>query len=83
MNSREGKPKPGDNGNDKAGTMLTMREACTLLNVHGNTLRRWSDRGLVRAYRLGIGQHRRFRTEDIAALVIEQKAIAPVPRSKS
>ena len=82
MNSREGRPKTGDDGNDEAGTMLTMREACTLLNVHGNTLRRWSDRGLVRAYRLGLGQHRRFRTEDIAALVIEQKVIASKDRGR-
>jgi excisionase family DNA binding protein len=82
MNSREGRPKARDNGENKAGTMLTMREACMLLNVHGNTLRRWSDRGLVRAYRLGLSQHRRFRTEDIAALVIEQKAIASKDRGK-
>jgi excisionase family DNA binding protein len=58
--------------NNSTGTMLTMREACQLLNVHGNTLRRWSALGLIKAYRVGIGQHRRFKAEDIAALVIEQ-----------
>ena len=82
MNNREGRPKTREDGNSKAGTMLTMREACMLLNVHGNTLRRWSDRGLVRAYRLGASQHRRFRTEDIAALVIEQKVIASKDRGR-
>jgi excisionase family DNA binding protein len=57
---------------NNAGSMLTMREACQLLNVHGNTLRRWSALGLIKAYRVGIGQHRRFKAEDIAALVTEQ-----------
>ena len=58
--------------NNSTGAMLTMREACQLLNVHGNTLRRWSSLGLIKAYRVGIGQHRRFKAEDIAALVIDQ-----------
>ena len=65
--------------NNNTGTepMLTMREACRLLNVHGNTLRRWSEMGVVKAYRIGIGQHRRFRAEDIAALVVEQTKFIP------
>jgi len=71
MNVTERRQKINDN-NDSMGAMLTMREACELLNVHGNTLRRWGALGLVKAYRIGIGQHRRFRAEDIAALVVEQ-----------
>ena len=49
--------------------MLTMREACQALNVHGNTLRRWSDVGLVKCYRIGIRGDRRFRQDDIDALL--------------
>lgn len=52
--------------------VLTMREATRLLNVHSNTLRRWSDRGVVKAYRLGPRGERRFRREDIDALFTEQ-----------
>ncbi len=52
--------------------MLTMREACQLLNVHSNTLRRWSKKGLVKEYRIGLGGHRRFKAEDVAALILEQ-----------
>jgi len=51
--------------------VLTMREATRLLNVHSNTLRRWSDRGVVKAYRLGPRGERRFRREDIDALFTE------------
>ena len=71
MSTYQRKQQQKDSGNG-TGPMLTMREACRLLNVHGNTLRRWSEMGLIKAYRVGIGQHRRFRTEDIAALVVEQ-----------
>jgi excisionase family DNA binding protein len=80
MKNQEGKLSTGGipgNGSSGTGTMLTMREACRLLNVHGNTLRRWSAMGLVRAYRVGAGQQRRFRMEDIAALVVEQTRFGP------
>lgn len=52
--------------------MLTIREASHLLSVHSNTLRRWSDQGLVKTYRIGLAGHRRFKPEDIAALLMEQ-----------
>jgi excisionase family DNA binding protein len=63
--------KKGTDNREATKTLLTMREACRLLNVHGNTLRRWSAKGLVRAYRVGAGHQRRFRAEDIAALLVE------------
>jgi excisionase family DNA binding protein len=52
--------------------MLTLGEACRLLNIHANTLRRWSARGLITEYRIGPGSHRRYRIEDITALILEQ-----------
>jgi len=59
-------------GSDEASKpLLTVREACELLYVHGNTLRRWSDRGIVRAYRVGPRRDRRFRLEDIVLLLAE------------
>lgn len=70
-----------DSGNG-SGPMLTMREACRLLNVHGNTLRRWSQMGIIKAYRIGIGQHRRFKAEDIAALVVDQSKFMPSDMKK-
>ncbi|MEE8374510.1 MAG: helix-turn-helix domain-containing protein [Dehalococcoidia bacterium] len=62
----------GTEGEDLMMPVLTMREATRLLNVHSNTLRRWSDRGIVKAYRLGPRGERRFRREDIDALFTEQ-----------
>ena len=52
--------------------MLTISEACRLLNIHSNTLSRWSARGLIKEYRIGPGGHRRFKAEDVAALIMEQ-----------
>jgi len=52
--------------------MLTLGEACRLLNIHANTLRRWSARGLITEYRIGPGSHRRYKAEDIAALILEE-----------
>ena len=51
--------------------MLTLREVARLLHVHPNTLRRWSDRGLVRAYRISHRGDRRFKREDIARFIAE------------
>ena len=45
--------------------MLTVREVARLLNIHGNTVRRWSDQGIIRAYRITRRGDRRFRREDI------------------
>ena len=56
---------------DQARAMLTVREVSKLLHVHGNTLRRWSDQGVIKAYRIGPRGDRRFRAEDIAVLLLE------------
>ena len=52
--------------------LLKIREASELLNVHSNTLRRWSDLGIVQSYRIGPRGDRRFKLEDIALLVAER-----------
>lgn len=46
--------------------MLTVREVALLLNIHSNTVRRWSDQGLIKTYRITRRGDRRFRREDIA-----------------
>ena len=59
-------------------TMLTVREVSRLLHVHSNTLRRWSDQGILRAYRIGPRGDRRFRPEDIAVLLLEENKGFPI-----
>jgi len=60
------------NNTRQISTMLTVREVSRLLHVHSNTLRRWSDQGIIRAYRIGPRGDRRFRPEDIAVLLLEE-----------
>jgi excisionase family DNA binding protein len=52
--------------------LLTTKEAVLLLNVHSNTIRRWSEQGILKSYRIGLGRRRRFKAEDIAPLLIKQ-----------
>ena len=49
--------------------MLKTSEVAHLLNVHINTVRRWSNRGTIRAYRIGPRGDRRFLKEDITGFV--------------
>ncbi len=52
-------------------TMLTVSEVKELLHMHSNTLRRWSDKGLVKAQRMGPRGDRRYSRDDIINLVKE------------
>jgi excisionase family DNA binding protein len=45
--------------------LLTARQVARLLNVHVNTVRRWNDRGILKAYRIGPRGDRRFNKADI------------------
>ena len=58
-------------GNNRMEPMLTVREVAQLLHVHTNTVRRWSDRGLIRAYRISRRGDRRFRGADVAHFLAE------------
>ena len=52
-------------------TMLTTRDVAQLLNVHINTVRRWSNQEILKTYRIGPRGDRRFRREDIEAFLAE------------
>jgi len=56
----------------KVTQLLRTGEACKILCIHQNTLRRWSKQGLIRAYRIGPRGDRRFRRDDIIALLMEK-----------
>jgi len=53
--------------------MLTTSEVARQLNVHINTVRRWSNQGIIRAYRIGPRGDRRFREKDITGFLVELK----------
>ena len=51
--------------------MLTVREVARLLHVHPNTLRRWSNEGRIKAYRITARGDRRYKREEIAHFLAE------------
>ena len=51
--------------------MLTVGEAARILHIHHNTLRRWSDQGLIRSYRINGRGDRRFNYEDITRFLVD------------
>ena len=52
--------------------MLTTSDVARLLNVHINTVRRWSNQGVIKAYRIGSRGDRRFRQEDVNGFLSKQ-----------
>jgi len=57
---------------DRAKVMLRISDVARLLGMHPNTVRRWSDRGILKQYRLGSRGDRRFKREDVDAFLRER-----------
>ena len=56
---------------DEMRPMLTVKDVARLLNIHVNTVRRWSDLNIIKSYRVTSRGDRRFRQEDIAHYLTE------------
>ncbi len=52
-----------------APVLVPVGEASQILHVHPNTLRKWSDRGLIPSYRIGQRRDRRFAVDDLLAFL--------------
>lgn len=63
--------------------MLTTSDVARLLNVHMNTVRRWSNQGILRSYRIGSRGDRRFREEDIANFLSQESNKVKVEKGES
>ena len=61
-----------NNKNNGSNGMLTTRQLAGLLNVHINTVRRWDEQGVLKAYRLGPRGDRRYNREDIDVFLAEK-----------
>ena len=53
------------NDKDSRDRMLTLSEVAHLLNVHPNTIRRWTQLGVLKAYRFGKRRDRKFKRQDV------------------
>ncbi len=45
--------------------ILTLKQACEILNCHPNTLRKWDNKGYLKAIRFGTRRDRRYKKGDI------------------
>ena len=63
--------------------MLTINEVARLLNVHINTVRRWSNQGALKSYRIGSRGDRRFRQEDIESFLAQGNKDTGVKEEKA
>ena len=55
--------------------MLTTSEVARLLNVHINTVRRWSNQGVLKTYRIGSRGDRRFERDDVVRFLLEKSEL--------
>jgi len=60
----KGNPRP-QKPDLQSKVMLTTSEAAHLVGVRPNTVRRWSNKGILKAYRIGFRRDRRFRRQDL------------------
>lgn len=63
---KKAKKKPARGDPD---ALLTTTEAAELLNIHVNTVRRWSNKGILETYRIGSRGDRRVRRGDVDKLL--------------
>ena len=66
----KGKPVP-EKPSLRSKAILRAGEVASLVGVHVNTVRRWSNTGLLKAYRVGPRGDRRFRREEVDAFLKE------------
>jgi excisionase family DNA binding protein len=52
-----------------ADVLLTTSQAAKILNVHTNTIRRWSDSKILTTFRIGSRGDRRYRLKDVRQLL--------------
>lgn len=56
---------------ERLSNLLTLREVARMLRIHPNTLRRWSNEGRIKAYRINSRGDRRFKREEVARFVAD------------
>ena len=56
---------------EETDALLTTNETAKLLNIHLNTVRRWSNLGILPSFRIGPRGDRRFRKRDLMTFLLK------------
>jgi len=51
--------------------LMSVKEVASIFHIHPNTLRRWSNQGLIRSFRLNSRGDRRYRRFDVYHFLIK------------
>ena len=54
---------------NRATELLTVSQVAKILNVHANTVRRWSEQGILKSFRVGPRADRRFYYSDVIGIM--------------
>jgi excisionase family DNA binding protein len=63
--------------------LIPLHEVAAFLSVSAGTLRRWTNRGVLRCYRIGPGRERRFLWADIEAYLRKNEDAGKVGRPRN
>jgi len=55
------------------GELMTTSDVAKMLYLHINTVRRWSDQGILKPYRIGPRGDRRFLRQDVIHYLTTQQ----------
>lgn len=58
---------------DQMPEILTLQQACGVLNCHPNTLRKWDNQSFLKAMRFGKRKDRRYKKIDIIKFLNKSK----------
>jgi excisionase family DNA binding protein len=64
-------------GEEDKNVMFSVADVATILNVHANTVRKWSDEGRIKSCRVGARGDRGFTPDDLKEF-IESSLVAPL-----
>lgn len=53
--------------------MMTTKGVATMLNVHIDTVRRWSDQGILKGYRASPRGYRKFARDEIVEVLASRQ----------
>ena len=56
---------------EETDALLTTSETAKLLNIHTNTVRNWSNLGVIPSFRIGPRCDRRFRKRDLMTFLLK------------
>jgi hypothetical protein len=70
------RPEPVSNHSE----LLTVNDVSRMLNIHVNTVRRWSDQGVFKPIRLGARGDRRYKLQDINEFLLSGRSEVVPPK---